>query len=596
MKNAATIKSVAQDWLSFQCRLLQGVSHAMVLLDEAGRQQFAPAATWTDGATRDGATLTETARIALTSRQPVIGELNPGGLPQPGRRDVAAMPLLLDGQLLGAVAFEMQRPADVQQRAVLSMLQLGVAWLEFLLRQHDSQRLEHLERTLAAVASALQSDTLPGAATAMVTTLATDLDCERVSLGLRGRRHCRVIALSHSARFEKRANLIRDIESAMDEALEQDMALAHPPIHGDIPAITLAQRELGTQHGGNAVLTVPLVMQGRLIGGLTLERTADRPFDPDEATRLREMAEVIAPLIEARRIATQSLPARAGSSIAALAKKLGGRGHHHFKIASAVVAAALLWLCTATTTYQVAATASLEGTVQRVVVAPRDGFIGSASASAGDTVAANQSLATLDDRDLQLELQKWESERDQYRQKHRETLAKRDLGGAAVLDAQIGEAEAQIALVRDQLARGQLLAPFEGVVVKGDLKHSLGAPVKRGDVLFELAPLDGYRVIVEVEEAAIADVKPGQLGHILLTALPDQPIAFVVEKVTPVATAAEGRNSFRVEAHLEAPPANLRPGMRGVAKIDVEPRTRLWIWTHRLVDWLRVRTWSWWPA
>lgn len=596
MKNSATIKSVAQDWLSFQCRLLQGVSHAMVLLDEAGQQQFAPAATWSDGATRDGAALTETARIALSSRQPVIGELGAGAITSLGRRDVAAMPLLMDGQLLGAVAFEVQRPPDGQQRAVLGMLQLGVAWLEFLLRQHDSQRLDHLERTLAAVASALQSDTLQGAATAMVTTLATDLNCERVSVGLRGRRHCRVIALSHSARFEKRANLIRDIESAMDEALEQDMALAQPPIHGDVPAITLAQRELSTQHGGNAVLTVPLVMQGRLIGGLTLERNADQPFDADDAVRLREMAEVIAPLIEARRIATQSLAARAGSSLTTVAKKLGGHGHHQFKIASAVIAAAVLWLCTATTTYQVSATAALEGTVQRVVVAPRDGFIGSASVSAGDTVAINQSLATLDDRDLQLELQKWESERDQYRQKHRETLAKRDLGGAAVLDAQIGEAEAQIALVRDQLARGQLLAPFDGIVVKGDLKHSLGAPVKRGDVLFEVAPLDGYRVMVEVDEQAIADVKPGQLGHILLTAMPQDPIAFVVEKVTPVATAAEGRNSFRVEAHLEDAPPSLRPGMRGVAKIDVEPRKRLWIWTHTLVDWLRLKSWSLWPA
>jgi hypothetical protein len=41
------------------------------------------------------------------------------------------------------------------------------------------------------------------------------------------------------------------------------------------------------------------------------------------------------------------------------------------------------------------------------------------------------------------------------------------------------------------------------VVVKGDLSQSLGAAVERGNVLFELAPLDSYRVIMKVDERDI---------------------------------------------------------------------------------------------
>jgi hypothetical protein len=35
--------------------------------------------------------------------------------------------------------------------------------------------------------------------------------------------------------------------------------------------------------------------------------------------------------------------------------------------------------------------------------------------------------------------------------------------------------------------------------------------------------------------------------------------------------------------------------MAGIAKIEVERRQLLWIWTHRMVDWLRLWAWSWLP-
>jgi hypothetical protein len=62
-----------------------------------------------------------------------------------------------------------------------------------------------------------------------------------------------------------------------------------------------------------------------------------------------------------------------------------------------------------------------------------------------------------------------------------------------------------------------------------------------------------------------------------------------------VATAEDGRNFFRVDARLEEPTSALRPGMEGVAKIEVGPRRLIWIWTHSLVDWLRLWFWTWLP-
>jgi multidrug efflux pump subunit AcrA (membrane-fusion protein) len=150
-------------------------------------------------------------------------------------------------------------------------------------------------------------------------------------------------------------------------------------------------------------------------------------------------------------------------------------------------------------------------------------------------------------------------------------------------------------LIDEQIARTRLMAPFDAVVVKGDLSQSLGAAVERGNVLFELAPLESYRVIMKVDERDITDVTVGRPGQLALSSMPNEPLDLVVEKITPVSVVDEGRNYFRVEARAEGLTDKLRPGMEGVGKIEVEQRKLIWIWTHKLVHWVRMWVWSWWP-
>ena len=141
----------------------------------------------------------------------------------------------------------------------------------------------------------------------------------------------------------------------------------------------------------------------------------------------------------------------------------------------------------------------------------------------------------------------------------------------------------------------QVRAPWDGLVVSGDLSQTLGAPLERGVTMFEVAPLDGYRVVLEVDEHDIAELAEGQRGSLVLAALPSAPLAFEVRRVTPVAALADGRNVFRVEAELENTDARLRPGMRGVAKVSIDERRLGAIWTHELARWLRLKLWAWWP-
>ena len=154
---------------------------------------------------------------------------------------------------------------------------------------------------------------------------------------------------------------------------------------------------------------------------------------------------------------------------------------------------------------------------------------------------------------------------------------------------------AQLALIDEQIARTKLLSPFDAVVVKGDLSQSLGAAVERGNVLFELAPLDTYRVIMKVDDRDITAVAVGQTGRLALTSMPNAEFDLVVEKVTPVSVVDLGRNYFRLEAGARGAADKLRPGMEGVGKIHVDERRLIWIWTHKLTHWVRMWLWSWWP-
>ena len=130
-----------------------------------------------------------------------------------------------------------------------------------------------------------------------------------------------------------------------------------------------------------------------------------------------------------------------------------------------------------------------------------------------------------------------------------------------------------------------------------DLLRATGGwqAVQRGELLFEVALLESYRIILEVDEREIPDVRTGQPGELTLTALPDRGFPLIVERVTPVSTSADGKNFFRVEARLESPIDSLRPGMEGLAKIEAGRRSLMWIFTHKLTDWLHLFFWSWIP-
>jgi RND family efflux transporter MFP subunit len=439
-------------------------------------------------------------------------------------------------------------------------------------------------------AAVLSQDGLAQAAAALATELAAALRCDRVSVGWLDNGCAGVIASSHSVDFDSRQAQFEKLAAAMDEAVEQTATIVLPACEAAASLVTAAHAEVLALLGGS-VCTVPMVDAGRALGAITLERSGGA-FEPSDTALCEDLACLVGPLLELKRKSGRS-PVRV--TLDALREELArltAPSHPARKwIALAMVAAAIA-ATFVPVSYNVGAPARLEGSVQRIVAAPIDGFLDQVNVRPGDRVRANDVVAELAMRDLQAERAKRQSELAQHENLYGAALARADRTQLVIHHAKAAEAQAQLALVEHQLQRARIRAPFDGVVIKGDLSQSLGAPVQRGEVLMTLAPDERFRVIIEVDERDIARVRPGQHGRLALAATPGERLAFRVSRILPVAVAADGRNFFEVEAVFDDEGNALRPGLRGVAKIGVGEHSLLWIATHRVVEWLHLALWS----
>jgi biotin carboxyl carrier protein len=601
LTETASAEEFCHSWLILQGRLLGGVRRGLVILGPPETGPFTPVAVWPRGA-QEVKGLAAVAERALKERKGVVLQEDPddGTFSHESLPLQIAYPVRVQGLLHGVAAFELDfRPTDALQ-AVMRQVQWGAAWLEnWLLRQKVEQTHRVKERLITVLdltAAILEEERFQAAATSFVTHLASRLACDRVSLGFRKGKQAKVEALSHAAQFRKDLNLIRAIGAVMDECLDQQKIMVYPGAGEADSPILRAHAALAAQVEDVAICTLPFLDQeGRGYGALTLERTAGRLFDAETVELCDSVVALAAPILEEKRHNDRLLVQKIWEALKVQAKKLVAPGHVARKVAAGALVVIVLFFSLATGDYRVTANVVIEGAVQRVVTAPFQGYIFEAPVRAGDLVQENQVMCRLDDRDLKVERQKWLTQKQQAVLRFREAMAEADAAQMNIYQEQRRQAEAQLALIDEQLGRINILAPFRGVVVKGDLSQSLGAPVERGQVLFEVAPLDAYRVKLHVDDRDIDYLKPGQQGEMVLTAMPHENLPLVVEKVTPVTTAKEGRNFFLVEARLAQVSERLRPGMEGYAKVTTGRQKLLWIWTHSLVDWLRLRIWSLWP-
>ena len=508
-------------------------------------------------------------------------------------RVIAAPVRTVDGLTIGAVALAVKSSnPDVAKKLLEDLERVSVSLAATLAALSADAPAMASDRLLKLQEIIVGDERLSGAALKLANHLASEFHFDRVAVSVITRGKLAIAGLSHGQGLDERQELVRGIVDAMTEATDQNATVTYPTGLGDVPRISQSHAQLAARTG-TSLCTVPLNAAGRVTGALTFERKGTAALTESDKALCEQVGGAIAPMLELKRQADKSWWQRAQD---ARLRMWSSRSARNRNLIVGGVLLLLLLLFLIPMRFNVGASARVEGAVQRVIAAPMDGYLRSTRVRPGDTVRTGDVLVELADQELLLDKRRLESELSRHQNNFSAAMGRSDRALFAVNVSRAAETKAQLDLVEAQLARAQVVAPMDALVIQGDLTQMIGAPVKRGDTLLTLAPRDQYRVMIDGDERDIPYIQLGQRGRLALAALPGEALEFSVQRITPVATISrDGRNVFEVEAKLDAGSALPRHGLQGVAKIESGRHTLAWITFRRIVGWLRLGIWSWWP-
>lgn len=437
------------------------------------------------------------------------------------------------------------------------------------------------------------------AAMALSNELASRFGCDRASLGWMEKNYMQLKAMSHTEKIEPRMEATQQLCALMEEACDQEEEILWPRPAGQ--AFITRDHEIYARSQGAAHLaTLPLFGDAaspgkprdpeRPCGAATMERTT--PFSLDELRTVRLMLDQVArPLAELHR-RDRWFGSRWAMEIRRACAGLLGPEHTWWKLLAISLAAGLLILFFGRKDYRVEGSFALKTDAMAHLSAPFEGHIERVAVKPGDVVRAGDALVSLDVRELLLQKEAAVAERERHSADALKAESSGDVAGMRIAQAREAQARAQIDIVTDRLQRAQMKAPFDGVVVEGDLREKIAAPVQKGELLMKIARIEDLYPVVEVPERDIQELREGAAGEAAFASLPGEKFPVRIERIEPVARSKEKGNLFSVRCVFTGAPADWwRPGMSGIAKIEAGRRSLLWVTTHRTVDFLRMWWW-----
>jgi len=428
------------------------------------------------------------------------------------------------------------------------------------------------------------------AAMALCNGLAGQFRCDRASLGWLENDFIRLKAISRTERFDKRMAAVKAIEVVMEAAVDQDEEIVWPA--GDQRhAVTRDHGKFAQEQQVAHVVSVPLRFDGQPVAALTCERQ-DGPFSEIEVGQLRLAADQVAPRLTDLHRTDRWFGARWAHAARHACNRAVGPRHTWAKVLGLLGFVVLVALLLPVYPYRVEGNFILRSEEVSFLTAPFDGYIQTVAVRPGDAVPAKGPLLKLNTDQLDLEEAAAIADQTRYLREAEKARASAALAEMRIAQALAEQAAARLELVRYRLRQARLEAPFDSVVVEGDLRQRIGAPVRQGDALFKLARTDTLYVEAEVGERDVHEILGRTDGEIAFVAQPKLKFPVRITRVEPAAQAKENENLFLVRAALTGKPESWwRPGMSGICKIGVEKRTLLWILTHRTVDFLRLQLW-----
>ncbi len=528
-------------------------------------------------AARDAATCSRTSLIDRTSGSSVNETFL--AIAAPARSQSGSF-----GVLAGAF-----RASSQSSEALVGVIEAAAAAIGL---NHCGQKLFVAEQEIAAIAAIVDlairietSETTAEASRILANELARHTGQPSVMIGLKPQdsKSCRLMAINGETVVSRDSERTRAIEAACDELLVRDGLTCWPPEslterHG---LLTLKQLQ--------AVLRVPSLIgsplrdhSGESVGAFLIAGSREALSEPAMQQFVRACEHRLGGALKLVRQAERPKWRRWLESY----KQKSGEAP--LKTAAMCAAGVAALLCVPMP-YRVKCHCELQPEVRRFVAAPFDGLLEKAFVEPGEMVEAGQLLARLDAKEIHWELAGIEAERGRATKESDSALAKQDFAAAQISRYDRERLELRQKLLTHRGDNLEIRAPIDGLVIVGDLKKSEGIPLKSGDQLFEIAPLDRMIVEVSIPEADITHAAIGQSVDMTLDAFPGEGWRGTVTRIHPRSEIREQEHVFIAEVELDNSAGRLRPGLIGRASVSTSWQPIGWIALHK--PWRAVCQW-----
>ena len=447
-------------------------------------------------------------------------------------------------------------------------------------------------RALARAATAAAPEEL---AFAITNSLRNKLGCEQVVLGLVVGRRVRILSISGMDDINRRSPGVARLRAAMEECLDQDGPVVSQQ------DTDWGEQQLASGHrlhqqwqntaGGSCVASIPLRADERCVAIIALRRRADEPFRQELIEDIRTTVEPFAGALLLLKRAQRGLTRHVWEAGRELVGVLRNPGRRTARILAGLSVLGAFWFCFGTLEHDVVVPARVVPAQQRHLSAPYDGTLAVAQANVGDLVQAGEVLCRFDERDLQLQKNQLQAQLAVYQREYMSAQARGVPVEAKLVEAKQKLTQAQLEIVERRVAQAAIVAPYDGVIISGDLRKQVGSVLAQGTPLFEIAPLDRWQLELAVPQSEAGDVRAGLRGDFASNARPEAAQQFELTCLRPSSEIRGVENVYVAEANIVVKGEWMRPGMEGVAKVRIGQRKVWWITLHKVLDYLRLNFW-----
>lgn len=193
----------------------------------------------------------------------------------------------------------------------------------------------------------------------------------------------------------------------------------------------------------------------------------------------------------------------------------------------------------------------------------------------GGEIKRGELIAQLDDSQLSAEVARAEALRAQRQAFYDRIFAIVELKAGAPQDlddaaAALKVAEANLALANARFAKTKVIAPFDGII--GARRVSIGAFLRSGQAITDLANIDAIRVNFSAPERYISLLRKGAAVTVSTTAYPGYELKGTIIVIEPILDSAT--RSARIIARVENPGRKFRAGMSANVSVILSERSQ----------------------